>query len=275
MPASPEAFSIRENLLDLQLKGKAALITGGNRGIGAAIAAELAREGVNICLVARDQAALESKAAELAGAFDVRVITVAADLRQADAAEAAISQAVKAFGKLDILVNNAGATARGDFFALSEQDWDDGVGLKFRACVRMTRGAWPHLRESGGSVINIIGVGGWTAESEFTIGGSVNAALLHFTKAIAQIGQQDGVRVNAINPGRIATERLTRNISRIAGLREIAVEAAAQELLDACHIRRFGEPREIGQVAAFMASRQASFMQGSLVDVDGGERHSI
>ncbi|RXZ30945.1 SDR family oxidoreductase [Oxalobacteraceae bacterium CAVE-383] len=261
--------------MDLELQGKAALVTGGNRGIGAAIAAELAREGVDLCLVARDKDALASKAAELAAEFKVRIITVAADLRLADAADAAIAEAVKAFGKLDILVNNAGATARGDFFALSEQDWDDGFGLKFRACVRMTRSAWPHLRDAGGSAINVIGVGGWTAESEFTIGGSVNAALLHFTKAMAQIGQQDGVRVNAINPGRIATERLTRNINRIAGMRDIPVGEAAGELLQACHIKRFGEPREIGQVAAFLASGRASFMQGSLVDVDGGEKHSM
>jgi NAD(P)-dependent dehydrogenase (short-subunit alcohol dehydrogenase family) len=261
--------------LDLQLKGKAALITGGNRGIGAAIATELAREGVDLCLVARDKDALQSKAAELAAAFNVRVVTVAADLRQAPAADEAIAHAVQTFGRLDILVNNAGATARGDFFALSEQDWDDGFGLKFRACVRMTRAAWPHLRDSGGSVINIIGVGGWTAESEFTIGGSVNAALLHFTKAMAQVGQQDGVRVNAINPGRIATERLTRNIQRIAGMRDISVEEAGNELLQACHIKRFGEPGEIGQVAAFLASQRASFMQGSLVDVDGGEKHAM
>jgi NAD(P)-dependent dehydrogenase (short-subunit alcohol dehydrogenase family) len=261
--------------LDLQLKGKAALITGGNRGIGAAIAAEFAREGVDLCLVARDKDALESKAAELIAAFGVRVTTVSADLRQADAAAEAIAHAVITFGKLDILVNNAGATARGDFFTLSEQDWDDGFALKFRACVRMTRAAWPHLRDGGGSVLNIIGVGGWTAESEFTIGGSVNAALLHFTKAIAQIGQADGVRVNAINPGRIATERLTRNINRIAEMRGIPVDEAGGELLQACHIKRFGEPREIGQVAAFLASQKASFMQGSLVDVDGGEKHAM
>jgi NAD(P)-dependent dehydrogenase (short-subunit alcohol dehydrogenase family) len=261
--------------LDLQLKGKVALITGGNRGIGAAIAAELAREGVDLCLVARDKSLLENMAAALVSDFNVRVITFAADLRLPEAADAAIAHAVKTFGKLDILVNNAGATARGDFFALSEQDWDDGFALKFRACVRMTRAAWPHLRDSKGTVLNIIGVGGWTAESEFTIGGSVNAALLHFTKAIAQIGQQDAVRVNAINPGRIATERLTRNISRLADLQGVSAEEAGDKLLRACHITRFGEPSEIGQMAAFLASQKASFVQGALVDVDGGEKRAM
>jgi NAD(P)-dependent dehydrogenase (short-subunit alcohol dehydrogenase family) len=261
--------------LDLQLEGKVALITGGNRGIGAAIATELAREGVNLCLVARDKELLAKAAGALAANFNVGVTTVAADLRSPEAADEAIAHAVSTFGKLDILVNNAGATARGDFFALSEQDWDDGFALKFRACVRMTRAAWPYLRDSKGSVLNIIGVGGWTAESEFTIGGSVNAALLHFTKAIAQIGQADGVRVNAINPGRIATERLTRNINRLADIRGVPVGQAQDELLRACHITRFGEPSEIGQMAAFLASQKASFVQGALVDVDGGERRSI
>jgi NAD(P)-dependent dehydrogenase (short-subunit alcohol dehydrogenase family) len=261
--------------VDLQLAGKVALITGGNRGIGAAIATELAREGVHLCLVARDQELLDCTAAALAEEFKVQVITVAADLRLADAAEQAVARTVAVFGKLDILVNNAGATARGDFFALTEQDWDDGFSLKFRAAVRMTRAAWPHLREVQGAVLNIIGVGGWTAESEFTIGGSVNAALLHFTKAIAQIGQHDAVRVNAINPGRIATERLTRNINRIANMADIPFEEAHDELLRACRINRFGKPSEIGQMAAVILSERASFVQGSLIDVDGGERRSM
>jgi len=261
--------------LDLQLTGKVALITGGNRGIGAAIATELAREGVHLCLVARDPELLESTAAGLRDEFKVQVLTIPADLRAADSAERAIAATVASFGQLDFLVNNAGATARGDFFALSEQDWDDGFGLKFRATVRMTRAAWPHLREVQGAVLNIIGVGGWTAEAEFTIGGSVNAALLHFTKAIAQIGQQDGVRVNAINPGRIATERLTRNINRIATMQNIPVEEAHDELLRACRINRFGKPSEIGQMAAIILSERASFVQGALVDVDGGERRSM
>jgi NAD(P)-dependent dehydrogenase (short-subunit alcohol dehydrogenase family) len=261
--------------LELELKEKVALITGGNRGIGAAIAHELAREGVNLCLVARDNAALESTARTLVSTFGVRVKTVALDLRLADAADRAVADTVAEFGKLDILVNNAGATARGDFFALSEQDWEDGFALKFRAYVRMTRSAWPHLQKNKGTVLNIIGVGGWTAEGEFTIGGSVNAALLHFTKAIAQVGQRDGIRVNAINPGRIETERLGRNLERIAKSRGIATDEARTELLHSCHITRFGSPNEIGQTAAFLVSPRASFMQGSLVDVDSGERHSI
>jgi NAD(P)-dependent dehydrogenase (short-subunit alcohol dehydrogenase family) len=261
--------------LELELREKVALITGGNRGIGAAIAHELAREGVNLCLVARDSVALESTARTLTATFGIRVKTMALDLRQADTADRAMADTVAEFGKLDILVNNAGATARGDFFALSEQDWEDGFALKFRAYVRMTRSAWPYLQKTGGTILNIIGVGGWTAEGEFTIGGSVNAALLHFTKAIAQVGQRDGIRVNAINPGRIETERLGRNIERLAKLRGITSDEARAELLHSCHIDRFGQPGEIGQTAAFLVSSRASFMQGALVDVDGGERHSI
>ena len=123
--------------------------------------------------------------------------------------------AVAAFGRLDILVNNAGATKRADFFTLTEEDWQDGFALKFHGYVRTTRAAWPHLRETRGCIVNIVGVGSRAGSAEFTIGGSVNVALLNFTKAMADIGMKDGVRVNAINPGLIETERFGRNIERV------------------------------------------------------------
>ena len=123
-------------------------------------------------------------------------------------AESLIEAAVDAFGGLDLLVNNAGATKRGPFLELSEDDWQDGFALKFFGAVRLSRVAWPYLKLSGGQVINIIGAGGRTPTAEFTIGGSVNAGLMNFTKALADQGLADGVRVNGINPGPILTERL-------------------------------------------------------------------
>src|SRR5207245_3079724 len=100
--------------------------------------------------------------------------------------------ALIAFGTIDILVNNAGATKRGEFERLSEEDWADGFALKFFGAVRLTRAAWPHLKQQSGSVINIAGVGGPTPGAQFAIGGSVNAALLSFTKALADVGVRDG-----------------------------------------------------------------------------------
>jgi NAD(P)-dependent dehydrogenase (short-subunit alcohol dehydrogenase family) len=261
--------------MELGLRGKAALVTGASRGLGEAIALELATEGVQVCLAARDAAKLAEVAAAITARAQARCTVFAGDLRQAETMQAAVSQAVGAFGRLDILVNNAGATKRGDFFALTEEDWQDGYALKFHGYVRATRAAWPHLKAANGAVINIVGIGARAGTDEFTIGGSVNAAILNFTKAMAHLGVRDGVRVNAINPGHIETDRMARNLARLAELRGVTRDAARAQLQAACGIARFGRPDDIATAVAFLASDKASFVQGALIDIDGGENRAL
>jgi 3-oxoacyl-[acyl-carrier protein] reductase len=267
---------MRENAtMELGLNGKVALVTGASRGIGAAIAMELAREGVHVCLVARDVAKLNEVASAVHGIANVRTAIHAADLREPAAAVAAVKAATDVFDRLDILVNNAGATKRADFFTLTEEDWQDGFALKFHGYVRMTRAAWPHLRSVKGNIVNIVGVGSRTGSAEFTIGGSVNVAILNFTKAMADIGVKDGVRVNAINPGLIETERFGRNIERTMHNRSCSREEAIAFLLSSHGTTRVGRPDEIGAMTAFLASDKADFLQGSIIDVDGGATRSL
>jgi NAD(P)-dependent dehydrogenase (short-subunit alcohol dehydrogenase family) len=261
--------------MELGLHGKAALVTGASRGIGAAIALELAQEGVNVCLVARDLAKLTEVAAEVHRVANVRTAVHAADLREPASGDAAVKAAVDAFGRLDILVNNAGATKRADFFTLTDEDFLDGFALKFHGYVRMTRAAWPHLRGAKGNIVNIVGIGSRSGSAEFTIGGSVNVAILNFTKAMADIGVKDGVRVNAINPGLIETERFGRNIERTMRNRSCSREAAIAFLLSSHGTTRVGRPDEIGAMTAFLASDKADFLQGSIIDVDGGATRSL
>jgi NAD(P)-dependent dehydrogenase (short-subunit alcohol dehydrogenase family) len=261
--------------MELGLNGKTALITGANRGIGASIARELAQEGVDVCLVARDVTKLNEVAAELRGIANVRTAVHAADLREPASGDAAVKAAVDAFGRLDILVNNAGATKRADFFTLTDDDFLDGFALKFHGYVRMTRAAWPHLRASKGNIVNIVGIGSRSGSAEFTIGGSVNVAILNFTKAMADIGVKDGVRVNAINPGLIETERFGRNIERTMRDRSCSRDAAIEFLLSSHGTTRVGRPEEIGAMTAFLASGKADFLQGSIIDVDGGATRSL
>jgi len=262
--------------MDLNLAGKAALVTGASRGIGAAIAVELAREGVHVCLAARDTAKLEEVAADIAAiSGSNRTTVMAGDLRQPRAPQAAVDAAVAAFGRLDILVNNAGATKRADFFALTEEDWQDGFALKFHGYVRATRAAWPHLRASHGTIVNIVGIGSRAGSAEFTIGGSVNVALLNFTKAMADIGIGDGVRVNAINPGLVETERFGRNIERVSREHGFNREHAIEFLLRSHGTTRVGRPEEIGWLTAYLASAKADFIQGCVIDIDGGATRSL
>jgi 3-oxoacyl-[acyl-carrier protein] reductase len=262
--------------MDLGLSGKVALVTGASRGIGASIAVELAREGVHVCLAARDKAKLDEVAAEITAiSGSNRTTVIACDLREPAAAEAAVSTAIAAFGRLDLLVNNAGATKRADFFTLTEEDWQDGFALKFHGYVRMTRSAWPHLRATKGSIVNIVGIGSRAGSAEFTIGGSVNVAILNFTKAMADIGINDGVRVNAINPGLIETDRFQRNVARVTNEQGVTREEAVTYLLRSHGTKRVGRPEEIGWLTAYLASEKADFIQGCVIDIDGGATRSL
>jgi 3-oxoacyl-[acyl-carrier protein] reductase len=261
--------------MDLVLNGKVALITGANRGIGAAIAGELAKENMHLCLVARDSAKLSEVAASLSSNHGTKVHTVSADLRDPIAVRQAVTETIGRFGRLDLLVNNAGATKRADFFDLTEDDWQDGFALKFHGYVRMTRAVWPHLVQSGGSIVNIVGIGSRAGSAEFTIGGSVNVALLNFTKAMADIGIDQNVRVNAINPGLIATDRFNRNVDRTMRERELPREEAIAFLIASHGTKRVGQPEEVGTLVAYLASARAAFIQGCIIDIDGGANRAL
>jgi NAD(P)-dependent dehydrogenase (short-subunit alcohol dehydrogenase family) len=257
--------------MDLRLSNKVAIVTGASRGIGKAIAEILSAEGMKVALVARSNPDLELVASSLPNESLVQAV----DLREPDSANQIIAATVGKFGKLDLLVNNAGATKRGDFLTLTDQEWLDGFALKFHGAMRLSRAAWSHLQASRGTIINIIGVGGKTGSAEFTIGGTVNAALMNLTKALADRGVQEGVRVNAINPGSIATERLQIRIRNYAKANNIALEEAVKRLPHEMKIERFGDPVEIARVVAFLASSQASYIQGAILDVDGGATRAL
>ena len=134
--------------------------------------------------------------------------------------------------------------------------------------------AWPYLKLSGGQVINIIGAGGRTPTAEFTIGGSVNAGLMNFTKALADQGLADGVRVNGINPGPILTERLAGSIRQLSHAQGIDAEEASR-MVQAQKVMRFGEPEEIAAVVVFLAAGGGTFIHGALLDVDGGSTKGL
>ncbi len=126
-----------------------------------------------------------------------------------------------------------------------------------------------------GSIVNVVGIGGRTGSADFTIGGSVNAALLNLTKALADRGVRDGVRVNAVNPSSIATERLKARVSSTANERRIDEHKAAEAIAGALRVSRFGEPDEVARVVAFLASEAAGYCNGSIVDVDGGQTRTL
>jgi 3-oxoacyl-[acyl-carrier protein] reductase len=256
------------------LAGKSAIVTGASRGIGRAIALHLACQGASLVLTARDTALLDSAAREIATAGG-QAICIAADLREPEAAAAVVNAAIEAYGGIDVLINNAGATKRGEFEDLTEHDWQDGFALKFFGAVRLTRAAWPHLRERSGSVVYVAGSGGRTPGAQFAIGGSVNAALLSFTKSLAETGLRDGVQVNCVNPGPVRTARLETRLTAIAEENAITREQALAVFVQREKIARVAEPEEIAALVVFIVGPGGRSLHGSLIDIDGGATKTI
>jgi 3-oxoacyl-[acyl-carrier protein] reductase len=257
-----------------ELAGKVALITGASRGIGRAIATTLARGGADLALSGRNESLLAEVAGEIA-ALGRRTVICAGDLREPGTAARTVEQVVEALGQVDILVNNAGATRRGDFLKLTDADWEDGYALKFFGTVRLCRAAWPHLRQRQGAIVIIAGVGGRTPGPQFAIGGSVNAALLSLTKSLADCGITDGVQVNAINPGSVWTDRLHERIRLHAERTGLDPETATARLREEERITRFGTPEDVAHLVAFLISDKGRWMQGSLIDLDGGQTKTL
>jgi 3-oxoacyl-[acyl-carrier protein] reductase len=252
------------------LSGRVALITGASRGIGRAIALELAAAGCDIMLTARDRDALNAVAAEVR-ALGRKAAVHAAELTAEGAPDALVAELQREFGRLDILVNNAGATKRGGFFEQGEQEWRDAFELKFFAHVRLCRVAWPLLKAGKGSVVFIAGTSPRAPVADSMIGAAVVAAMLAFMRALADLGKREGVQVNAVNPGSIKTDRFRGRLAKVmkkTGLDEAAATERHRQDLD---ITRFGMPEDIAGLVRFIVSPRGSLLHGTAIDIDGGQ----
>jgi 3-oxoacyl-[acyl-carrier protein] reductase len=256
--------------MELGLEGKVALVTGSSRGIGRGIALALAAEGCDLLLTGRDVPALQDVANSIRSERR-KAAVCALDLRQPAAAATLVEAARREFGGLDILVNNAGTTKRGSFFELTDADWEEGYALKFFAHVRLARAARPLLKERRGALVAIAGTSGRKPERRFTIGSSVNAAVAAFTKCLADLGKEDGVRVNCIHPSLVETERQWR---RIRAEVERTGEPEAKIRAQFCRetgIIRYGKVEDVADFVTFIVSSRATWMHGATLDLDGGE----
>jgi len=253
--------------MDLELRGKTAIVTGGSKGIGRATALRLVEEGASVLICARGREALDETASIARRQTEgSRVATAEADLTRPDDIHRVVDEAVRAFGRIDILVNNAGSARPGDFLKLSDEDWRTDFDLKFFGYVRMAREVLPHMgREHRGVIVNVIGTGGLRPSAGYMVGGAANAALNHFTKALADEGAKHGVRVVGVNPGPILTERLQLFTERGARGRNLDEVYARMTPLG-----RPGKPEEVADLVAFLASERAAFIHSANITIDGG-----
>lgn len=246
------------------LSGRKALVTGASKGIGREIASRLAAEGCHVALVARASDTLAGAAAE------IEAVAIPADLGTVEGCRAAADGAITALGGLDILVNCAGATRAGRFPDQPDEDWLDGFALKFHGAVRLTRMLWPALVASNGTVINIGGAAAYTPMPGFMVGGAVNAALGHFTKALSKQGLQDDVNVNILHPGMTETDRMETLLRQEAEAEGISLDALRTQKSAEAGLRRLGKPEDIAEAVAFLCSPKARHIQGVAIAIDGG-----
>lgn len=262
--------------MDLGLKGKVALVTGGSKGIGKAIARGLAQEGAKLAICARNKAPLEQAAKEIAAATGSEVLPVAGDLTQPEDVGRVVDTTVRHFGRVDILVNNAGSAPGGEILNLTEEDWQQALQLKFMGYVRCTKAVIPHmLKQGGGRIVNLVGNDGIKPVGFEITPSAANAADLAMTVALAEQYGKHNILVNAINPGPVQTERWGQLISGIAKMRGISVEEAQRRAERSIPLGRLCTPEEVANVAVFVASERASFMNGALITLDGGQRKAL
>jgi NAD(P)-dependent dehydrogenase (short-subunit alcohol dehydrogenase family) len=253
-----------------ELSGKVAVITGGSRGIGRAIAMAFAAQGAQTVLAAKSEANLKRTAEEIAATKAPRPTIVAADLGTAGGCQALFDTVKKAHGRCDILVNSAGATRAGNFLEQADEIWMDGFALKFFGAVRLSRLFWPMLKAAQGSIVNIDGGMARTPNPANLIGSSVNAAMASFSKGLSGLGISDGVNVNTIHPGRTETDRNTELVKQQAQAEGKTVEQVAAETAKKAGVRRLGQPEDVAALAVFLVSPAASHIQGAAISVDGG-----
>jgi NAD(P)-dependent dehydrogenase (short-subunit alcohol dehydrogenase family) len=252
--------------MDLQLAGKRALITGGSKGIGRATAEILAEEGMDVVLVARDQATLDEAAASVRARRQVQVSTIAADLSREDE----VLRVAAAAGPIDILVNNAGAIPPGNLLAVGNETWRRAWDLKVFGFISLCRAVYPVLAARGGGVIvNVIGAAGEKFPPGYIAGAAGNAALMAFTRALGHDCQKDNIRVVGINPGATETSR-QETLLRHRALEKFGDPERWREMNAGQPFGRIAMPAEIGWAVAFLASARSGYTTGTILTIDGG-----
>jgi NAD(P)-dependent dehydrogenase (short-subunit alcohol dehydrogenase family) len=272
------------NAMDLGLQDKHAIVTGGSRGIGKAIARELAREGVDVAIVARNKAELEATARELAGETNRRILALAADVTHKDQVESIVAEAARELGGLHILVNSGSApggstTATGPIETVVDEDLIEDFNVKYVGALRCARAVIPFMKNaSWGRIINISG--GNARNAGNLSGGARNAGLVHMTKTLAvQLGRH-GITVNCIHPGTTRTERSPSLLAARAAQLGVSPEEAekrdfAPDSPRGNSICRMVDASEVAFVATFLASEKAWAVSGELVVASGGAGRSV
>ena len=252
--------------MDIKLTGRKALITGGSKGLGLAIARTFAEAGADLAIMARQQGPLDQAAVTIGASLGGKVLPIACDVRSADDVTAGFAKVTQAFGHIDILVNNAGTSAAHPFETVTDAQWQEDLDLKLFAAIRLTRLAWPHMKEQKwGRVINVLNIGAKAPRPASAPTSVTRAAGMALTKVLAGEGAPHGILVNALLVGFIESDQW---VQRAATLGMPLAEFLAK-MGKEIPMGRVGTAQEFANMACFLASDAASYITGTAINVDG------
>lgn len=262
--------------MNMGLKGKVAMLTGASEGIAKSTAYILAAEGVSVSLCARNIERLSAVATDIEATTGSKALAVQADMTKLEDIRTFVRRTAEHFGKIDILVNSAGASPFAEVLDLTDEQWAGDMDLKFLGFVRASREVAPHMiKQGGGVIVNVIGAGGKMIYECHVSGGAGNAALMLFTVGFATEVGKHNVRVVGINPGPVKTARYGRLVSALAKHKGKTEEEIDAEFRGQIPLGRICEPEDVGNLVAFLASDRGSFINGTVVTLDGGMGKSI
>ncbi len=262
--------------MDLELKGKVAIIGGASKGLGRACAEVLAEEGVRITICSRTKDDLEKAAAEIRDTYGAEVLVFAGDLDRNDVIQDLVATTVSHFGQLDIMVNNSGGPPLARSSNATEEQWETAVQRSLFFFARMCREAIPHLKKQGtGRIVNILASTVYQPIPNLALSGATRLGVVAFAKSLADEVGRDGILVNNVCPGSILTERMLSNVTSRAKELNISVEEGLAQRAGETAVGRIGEPKELANLVAFLASSKSSYVTGTTILVDGGLVRSV
>lgn len=262
--------------MDFELRGKVAIVGGASKGLGRACAEVLAEEGVNLVMCSRNGADLEQAAQEIRGKTKADVLVFAGDLEQLEVIQQLIAATVEKFGRLDVLVNNSGGPPLAKSHSATEEQWATAVQRSLLYFARMSRESLPHLKkQKGGRIINILASTVYQPIANLALSGATRMGVVAFAKSLADEVGRDGILVNNVCPGSLLSERMLGNVTSRAKEMGMPLEQALAERAAETAIGRIGEPRELANLVAFLASGKASYITGTTIRVDGGLVRSV